>query len=147
VKNFFDPPVREELLMRLGNLRREAMPSFGDMNAAQMLAHCTQGMAMAASAVPLKGGMPAIYGWLIKASAFNEVPFRQEPPATRPVEPPSEREFAAEMAHMMEMFAFFAPGPAAIRHHRHPFFGRLNAEQWGMHFYKHLDHHLGQFGV
>jgi hypothetical protein len=29
----------------------------------------------------------------------------------------------------------------------HPFFGRLSGDEWGRLIYKHLDHHLRQFGV
>ncbi|MCC5936582.1 MAG: DUF1569 domain-containing protein [Lunatimonas sp.] len=29
----------------------------------------------------------------------------------------------------------------------HPFFGPLSTKEWGMVIYKHLDHHLRQFGV
>jgi hypothetical protein len=30
---------------------------------------------------------------------------------------------------------------------KHPFFGPMTAEEWGIISYKHLDHHLKQFGV
>ncbi len=29
----------------------------------------------------------------------------------------------------------------------HPFFGKLTAAQWGKSMYKHINHHLEQFGV
>jgi hypothetical protein len=29
----------------------------------------------------------------------------------------------------------------------HPFFGQLSKNEWGILIYKHLDHHLRQFGV
>ena len=28
----------------------------------------------------------------------------------------------------------------------HPFFGKLNRQEWARLIYKHLDHHLNQFG-
>jgi hypothetical protein len=31
--------------------------------------------------------------------------------------------------------------------HLHSFFGRLTAQAWAILMYKHLDHHLRQFGV
>lgn len=30
---------------------------------------------------------------------------------------------------------------------RHPFFGHLSGAEWGRFMYRHLDHHLTQFGV
>jgi len=29
----------------------------------------------------------------------------------------------------------------------HPAFGRMSAKQWGVLIYRHMDHHLRQFGV
>jgi len=42
---------------------------------------------------------------------------------------------------------FATGGPAACTTHPHAFFGRLTPEQWSMIMYKHLDHHLRQFGA
>jgi hypothetical protein len=30
---------------------------------------------------------------------------------------------------------------------KHPFFGKLTIDEWGLLNYKHFDHHLRQFGV
>ena len=37
--------------------------------------------------------------------------------------------------------AYFEPSK------NHPYFGKFSADQWGKSAYKHLDHHLTQFGV
>jgi hypothetical protein len=29
----------------------------------------------------------------------------------------------------------------------HPFFGKMSSQEWAMFAYKHLDHHLTQFGA
>jgi len=42
---------------------------------------------------------------------------------------------------------FTAAGPAGGTMHPHSFFGRLTPEEWATLMYKHLDHHLRQFGV
>jgi hypothetical protein len=42
---------------------------------------------------------------------------------------------------------FVASGPAGCTNHPHSFFGRLTPEEWAILMYKHLDHHLRQFGV
>jgi LPS sulfotransferase NodH len=42
---------------------------------------------------------------------------------------------------------FVAAGPKGCTTHPHSFFGRLTAEEWAILMYKHLDHHLRQFGV
>jgi LPS sulfotransferase NodH len=42
---------------------------------------------------------------------------------------------------------FVAAGPDGCTGHPHSFFGRLTPQQWAQLMYKHLDHHLRQFGV
>jgi hypothetical protein len=37
--------------------------------------------------------------------------------------------------------------PASVTDKVHPFFGLLSEAEWGESQYKHLDHHLCQFGV
>lgn len=39
-----------------------------------------------------------------------------------------------------------AGGPRACTTHPHPFFGPLTPNEWAVQQYKHLDHHLRQFG-
>jgi hypothetical protein len=42
---------------------------------------------------------------------------------------------------------FVSGGPSACTNHPHPFFGPLTPAEWAILMYKHLDHHLRQFGV
>jgi hypothetical protein len=42
---------------------------------------------------------------------------------------------------------FTAAGPTGCTTSPHSFFGRLTPEQWAILTFKHLDHHLRQFGV
>ncbi|HLP18484.1 MAG TPA: DUF1569 domain-containing protein, partial [Bacteroidota bacterium] len=43
--------------------------------------------------------------------------------------------------------AFVEGGASKIEPHTHAFFGELTPGEWGIITYKHLDHHLRQFGV
>jgi LPS sulfotransferase NodH len=42
---------------------------------------------------------------------------------------------------------FAAAGPQGCTKNPHSFFGRLTPQEWATLMYKHLDHHLRQFGV
>ena len=42
---------------------------------------------------------------------------------------------------------FLAIGPEVIANKKHPFFGELTFEEWDKLQWKHLDHHLRQFGA
>ena len=59
-----------------------------------------------------------------------------------------ERDFEKEKAEMLSIVkAFHERGAAGIGDKMHPTFGPMKAEQWGKSMWKHLDHHLRQFGL
>lgn len=60
----------------------------------------------------------------------------------------SQKDFETEKENLKEKLIIFQKkGPTACTERPHPFFGKLTPEQWGKGIYKHLDHHLQQFGV
>ena len=59
-----------------------------------------------------------------------------------------ERNLAKERTRLYGMIdRFAAAGPKGCTTHPHTFFGPLTPEQWAILMYKHLNHHLRQFGV
>ncbi len=42
---------------------------------------------------------------------------------------------------------FIKDGPQIITKEAHPFFGKMELNEWDLLQWKHLDHHLTQFGV
>ena len=58
------------------------------------------------------------------------------------------RDFEKEKARLLAvMQRFHAAGQQAADGRVHSFFGRLTGGEWGVIMWKHLDHHLRQFGV
>jgi hypothetical protein len=55
-------------------------------------------------------------------------------------------EFEKEKQGFINSVQRFATHSGPIAHH-HPYFGKLSTEQWGLASWKHVDHHLRQFGV
>jgi hypothetical protein len=59
-----------------------------------------------------------------------------------------EPEFIAERARLSTLVDRFANGgPTTCTTHPHTFFGSMTPEQWAILMYKHVDHHLRQFGA
>ena len=59
-----------------------------------------------------------------------------------------ERDLETEkrrLARLIDRFA--ANGPSGCTTHPHTFFGHLTPQEWAVLSYKHLDHHLRQFGA
>jgi transposase InsO family protein len=88
-------------------------------------------------------------GWIIKPIAFKESePMRKNSPTVPGLVVDDERDLVMERERLSRVIdRFSAAGPEGCTTHPHSFFGRLTPEEWSLWMYKHLDHHLRQFGV
>ena len=150
-KNLFDPAVVNEVKARLGELGPRSERGWGKMSAAQMLAHCSVSMQWAVGeVVPDKGPLPArVLGRLIKPLALrNDEPMRKNSPTAKSLLVTGERDLGTERERLSGLIERFAAGGAAgCTRNPHSFFGKMTPEEWAILMYKHLDHHLRQFGV
>jgi hypothetical protein len=119
------------------------------MNPAQMLTHCAAATEMGLGDVPTKQKLIGkILVPFIRKSALGEKPFSKNSPTDPRLVVSDERDFAKEKARLgAALDRFVAQGPDSAARCEHTFFGRMSGEEWGCLVYKHLDHHLRQFGV
>jgi hypothetical protein len=55
--------------------------------------------------------------------------------------------FSKDFESLMHVLNDFASKDKSFSFSPHPAFGKMNRKEWGIMVYKHLDHHLRQFGV
>jgi hypothetical protein len=147
VRNLFEPGVKEEVIERIKKLTAQSQPLWGKMNVAQMLAHLQQPIGVAQGVYnPRRTLFGRVVGPMVKAMYYNEKPFKRNLP-TDPsfVMTSSEKDFEKERQNLINMIRTF--NEASIVNETHTFFGKLTREQWSKGTWKHLDHHLQQFGV
>lgn len=149
MKNLFDAGVYNEITERINKLTPQSQRQWGKMNVAQMLAHCKE-----AFKVPLSDKkMPRMFlgllvGWMVKAKLYNDSPWKRNLPTAPNFIIKDERDFEKEKRELTSLInQFYNGGPANVGRFPHPMFGSFTSEQWGKSMYKHLDHHLQQFGV
>src|ERR1700710_2896817 len=150
MKNLFEATTVEEVKERLLHLRPESERLWGTMNAAQAVAHCAAGMELATGDQrPPRKLVGLIFGRLVKKLALgNEEPMRRNTPTVKGLVVKDERDLDLERKRLSALIdRFAAAGPAGCTTHPHSFFGRLTAQEWAILMYKHLDHHLRQFGA
>lgn len=147
MKTFFDTTDREELLQRLQKLNPQSKPVWGKMNTAQMLAHCTVGMQAPLGEIVVKKTFASLIGWMFKKSLLGDKPFPKNSPTAAEFLVANERDYEAETKRFLDTFHKLARGSAVIVCHQHAFFGKVTDEEWGRLMYKHIDHHLQQFGA
>lgn len=150
MKNLFEPATAEEVKERIGQLRPDHERLWGRMNAAQALAHCSAGIEWAVGdTVPPRMLLGRIIGGIVKPLLLgNEKPMRRNSSTAKSLVVEDERELRTERERLCGLVDRFAvAGPEGCTTHPHSFFGRLTPEEWAILMYKHLDHHLRQFGV
>ncbi|MCU1266985.1 MAG: hypothetical protein JWM21_3303 [Acidobacteria bacterium] len=149
MKNLFDAAAAAEIRKRIALLGPGNERQWGRMNVAQALAHLSAGLELAlGERRPPRALMGRILGWAIKPMALgNDAPMRPNSPTIDELVVLDQRDFETERKQLSATIdRFVAGGPAACTTHPHPFFGRLTPQEWAIHSYKHLDHHLRQFG-
>jgi Protein of unknown function (DUF1569) len=151
MKNLFDATVASQVKTRPGKLEPQSGRHWGSMTAAQMLAHCSMSMQWAVGELaPEKGALPArLLGRLVKPMVFrNEDPLRKNSPTAKSLIVADDRDFRKERDRLSGLIdKFVAGGAAGCTRNPHSFFGKMTPDEWAILMYKHLDHHLRQFGV
>jgi hypothetical protein len=149
MKNLYDPAAVEEVKERMARLRPESLRQWGKMNAAQAMAHCAGAMEWAVGDKrPPRMVVGRLLGGLVKPKALNDEPMRRNAPTAKTLVMADEHELSAERERLRGLIdRFAAAGAKGCTTHPHSFFGPMTPEEWAILMYKHLDHHLRQFGV
>ena len=150
MKNLFEVTTVEEVKERMAVLRADSARQWGKMNAAQAVEHCSRGMELAlGDRRPPRLLVGRILGPMVKAKAFVEAePMRKNSPTVPGLAVTDVRDLDRERERLCGLIdRFAAGGPKVCTDHPHSFFGRLTPDEWSAWMYKHLDHHLRQFGV
>ena len=147
VKNLFDPSVKQEILDRINKLTSQTQRQWGKMNVSQMLAHVQLPIHIAFGTHQPKGSfLLRLIGPLFKSKLWDENPYKRSLP-TDPtfIMTNSEKEFESEKSALLELIDKFSE--ESLVSEKHPVFGKLTKDNWSKATWKHLDHHLKQFGV
>jgi hypothetical protein len=118
------------------------------MDVAQMMAHCSAALDMACGQLNLsRVFIGRVLGPFVKPVYTNEKPFSKNSPTDTKLVFSDGRDFLREQEQLkVKVRQFHEGGEAQCTRHPHPFFGALTPQEWSRGMYKHLDHHLRQFG-
>ena len=149
MKHLFEATTVEELKGRIGRLGPASERQWGKMTAAQALAHCSIGLETATGDRKLpRMFLGRILGPMVKGKMLGSEPLRKNSPTAKDLVVQDDRNLKSEQARLSTLIDKFAQaGPENCTTHPHTFFGPLTPAEWATLMYKHLDHHLRQFGV
>jgi len=147
--SIFRPPDNADLIQRLQRLRPETKAQWGKMDAAQMLAHCHVALGVATGEARIRRRlMGVLFGKLAKKKLAGPAPFGRNLPTAPEFVMRGARDFALERGRVLDLVQRLGQrGPEGLIREPHPFFGPMTSAEWDTLLWKHLDHHLRQFGV
>ncbi|NNE76060.1 MAG: DUF1569 domain-containing protein [Pricia sp.] len=150
MKNIFDPADSQELIDRIDALDPDTQNLWGKMNVAQMLAHCNVAYDLTyTDKYPKPKG---IKKFMIKLFAKHIVvgpkPYKKNMRTAPEFLVTDEKDFKREKKRLIDHIKKTQELGAEHFHNKDSHaFGPLTTKEWNTLFYKHLDHHLQQFGV
>jgi hypothetical protein len=149
VKNLFQREAVDEVIARIDSLQPSVQRQWGKMDVAQMMAHCSAALDMASGRLnPPRLFIGRLIGPFVRPIYTNEKPLSRNSPTDPKLVVSDQRDFAHEQEQLKRCVRqFHEGGEAQCTRHPHPFFGTLSAQDWSRGMYKHLDHHLRQFGA
>ncbi|MBD2767956.1 DUF1569 domain-containing protein [Hymenobacter sp. BT664] len=148
--NFLTPSDHAALVARIRALRPDSPRQWGKMTAGQMLVHCADQLRVSRGEKPITsvripGFLKPLLKWLLVSR------LKEFKPGTRTIKELAAESgmsapttFAADQAALLELLDPACYAPSGVEH---PLFGHLTAQEFGEVSWKHLDHHLRQFGV
>ena len=150
MKNIFEKAVSSHLINRIHQLTPSTANLWGKMSVAQMLAHCNVPYAMTYTTHYPKPNLfkKFLLKLFVKKAVVGRKPYPKNGRTSAEFIINNEPNFTIEkntlIAHIEKTQSL---GQEHFNNKASHSFGRLTAQEWSTLFYKHLDHHLKQFGV
>src|SRR5215469_13159562 len=148
MKNLFEPRTVQEVMTRIEQLKPSSQRGWGKMDVAQMMAHCSAALEMASGKFVAKRTLLGrVIGPLIRHVLTDDSPFPRNSPTAKELKV-GTCDFARERERLKQCVRqLHEGGESECTKHPHPLFGKIMPLEWSTGMYKHLDHHLKQFGV
>ena len=138
---------RRSILERMDRVSPPRAPRWGTMNAEQMVQHVTAQLEMALGGIEVKLHRTWLRHWPVRAAIIYWLPWPHGAPTAPELVQFSTAHWDQARAQFKRTFdSVVARGPNGT-FAPHPVFGPMSSAMWGVLMYRHLDHHLRQFGL
>ncbi|MBS1816373.1 MAG: DUF1569 domain-containing protein [Acidobacteria bacterium] len=147
VQTLWTPQDRAGLLARFDRLSPDARPLWGSLDAPRMVTHVTDALRAGLGEVPVAPVRGPLRVWPLNALIVYWLPWPKGAPTAPELTARVPTHWGDELSALRDAIERFARRDVAGRWPEHAAFGRLDGPAWGRLQYRHLDHHLRQFGV
>ncbi|KAA9346112.1 DUF1569 domain-containing protein [Adhaeribacter soli] len=150
MKNVFTRQDATDLIIRINKLAPQTKPQWGKMSVSQMLAHCnvTYELVYEDKHPKPNAFVKLLLKLFVKPTVVNDKPFKKSGQTAPAFVIKDEKNFNEEKDRLINYIQKTQQlGEAHFDGKESHSFGKLNKTEWNNMFYKHLEHHLTQFGV
>lgn len=146
----FSQSTTSEIIKRIEKLTPETPALWGKMTVAQMLAHCNVTYEMAFENIHPKpnGFVRFLLKMFVKETVVGDKPYKKNSQTAPAFIIKDEKQFEVEKNRLIAYLNLtLEKGEQYFEGKESLSFGKLNKKEWNNLFFKHLDHHLSQFGA
>ena len=147
MKSILEENSFNEIKNRLSQLQEDTPRQWGKMTPAQMACHCQGPL----NIMLQKEDYGLTPNWLVnllfKKSMYSDKLWRKNLPTVKIFKQTEDKNFEQEVTKLNSLINELGGQLDRDSWGKHPAFGDMTNEQWGKMQYKHLDHHLRQFGL
>jgi hypothetical protein len=149
MESLFTPEGNQNIIDRINKLQPTSLSQWGKMTVDQMMSHCIGPLDVVFGNLHLKMNpiMAFLGRTIIRKKVIGDKPFKKDSPTAPAFIRTGSYDFETTRGELIEKVKKFREGPQVIKTNKHPFFGPMTNEEWDNIQWKHLDHHLRQFGV
>lgn len=150
MKNIFDEEISIETINRINELTPVSKPLWGKMSVDQMLAHCNVSYEMVYDDIHPRPNafMRFLLKALVKNLVVSETPYKHNGHTASQFIMTGDKDFELEKNRLINYIQKSQQlGENYFDGKDSHSFGKLTKTEWNNMFYKHLNHHLSQFGV
>jgi hypothetical protein len=143
----FDSDARERILARIDRLAPQQKPLWGRMDAPRMIVHLTAQLHTGLGELKCAPKKTPLNNWLMRRLIVYWLPWPKGSPTAPEFLAQPSATWNEDMATLRSAIARFGARGEGGEWPQHPAFGALSGRMWGVLAWRHLDHHLRQFGV
>jgi hypothetical protein len=145
-RSLLQPETKREIQARIARLSAAQAARWGRLSAPRMVVHLTDSMKMATGDLTVAPKRVPLRYPPLKQLVIYWLPFPKGVPTAPELLARAPTDWATELSELLASIDRFAGRDPAASWPDHPAFGRMSGRQWGVLAYRHIDHHLRQFG-
>ena len=146
-KTIWNSADRESILSRFDRLAPDTRPKWGKLDAPRMVTHVTDAVRASLGELTLRPLVGPLRYWPVNVLVMFYLPWPKSAPTAPELLDRHPVGWTDELGTLRTTLDRFTARDVDEQWTPHVAFGRLSGAQWGRLMYRHLDHHLTQFGV